>query len=320
MCLITVIVPVYNVAEYLPRCIDSIMKQTYAQLEIILVDDGATDNSGQICDQFALRDKRIKVIHKANGGLSDARNTGISVAKGEYIGFVDADDFIEYSMYEQLYSAIKTANAQIAVCGRWVENNGVAIEYQVDNKFEVMNNIQALQFYFLGEKIDPSACDKLFKKSLFEDVLFPKGKIHEDIFVMHHIIEKSTVVRIGVPLYHYVNRTDSITKSKFSEKNLEYIEAHKDAYQKYEQDIRLKPYVQIFFWKAHIVIIDKLIIFDEIRRFNHEFKSFINLIRSNIVSILLNDKFPLKNKVKSILIVFSLTIYKCNLLRRLNRN
>lgn len=317
MCLITVIVPIYNVAEYLPKCIDSIIKQTYNQLEIILVDDGSSDNSGQICDQFALKDTRIRVIHKVNGGLSDARNAGISIANGEYIGFVDADDFIEYNMYEKLYTSIKIANAQIGICGRWIENNGVTTEYQVDNKFEVMSNLQALQYYFIGEKIDSSACDKLFKKTLFDGVLFPKGKIHEDIFIMHQIIEKSTiVVRTGVPLYHYVNRTNSITKSNFSKKNLEYIEAHKDAYQKYKQDLKLKSYVQLFFLKSHIVIIDKLIFIGESRKFNVEFKGCVSVIRSNIISILTNDKFTSKDKIKSMLITFFLPIYKYNIVRK----
>ena len=206
MDLITVIVPVFNVEEYLSRCIESIIKQTYSNLEIILVNDGSTDNSPKICDAYAKLDDRLKVIHKKNGGLSEARNFGINRAKGRYIAFVDSDDYIEENMYEILHKEIVNYQADIAVCGRWIENGEEKRElYTLSDKM-IMNSIQALKCYFKRKTIDPSACDKLFTRELFNNVTFPIDKIHEDIFVMDIILAKcNKIIHVGLPLYHYIS-------------------------------------------------------------------------------------------------------------------
>lgn len=227
MDLITVIVPIFNVENYLSKCIESIIKQTYRNLEIILVDDGSTDDSPIICDKYAKLDSRIKVIHKLNGGLSDARNCGMRIAQGRYIAFVDSDDYIEKYMYEILYNEIIEYQADIAVCGRIIENGDEKKQlYTLNNKL-IMDSIQTLKYYFKRKLIDPSACDKLFKRELFNNIEFPVGKIHEDIFVMDIIINNcNKIVHTGLPLYHYINRHDSITKKRISEKNLDFITAH----------------------------------------------------------------------------------------------
>lgn len=140
--LISIIVPVYNVEKYLNKCIDSIINQTYKNIEIILVDDGSTDNSGKICDEYLLRDSRIKVIHKNNGGLSSARNEGINISSGEYIGFVDSDDWVEPNMYEEMYKKILYSNADIVDCGYWKEYENKSIKY-----------ISANEVKFCGENL-----------------------------------------------------------------------------------------------------------------------------------------------------------------------
>ena len=140
--MISVIVPVYNVAAYLDRCVKSIVNQTYADLEIILVDDGSPDQCGTMCDNWAMKDKRIKVVHKENGGLSDARNAGIEVASGDYIGFVDSDDWIEPDMYQDLLEAVEREGAELAVTGinRTYDNEFSRIQYAWDKPYVITGN------------------------------------------------------------------------------------------------------------------------------------------------------------------------------------
>ena len=137
--LISVIVPVYNVEKYISRCIESIMKQTYKNIEIILIDDGSTDNSGKICDEYSLKDDRINVIHKKNGGLSDARNTGLDIAKGKYISLIDSDDFVSKFFIETLYNTCKNENCEIAICEyeRVYEEKEEISDLENDNKVEI---------------------------------------------------------------------------------------------------------------------------------------------------------------------------------------
>ena len=176
---ISVIVPVYNVEKYLSKCIDSILSQTYKNLEIILVDDGSPDSSPKICDKYKERDNRIKVIHKKNGGLASARNAGMDIATGKYIGFVDSDDMIAEDMYEVLLENMIKSNAEIAVCYKTdiLENlqTGKGI-------VEELNKTQALKKMVLGIEFGSHACDKLFKREiLVSDIRFPEGKTYEEL-------------------------------------------------------------------------------------------------------------------------------------------
>ncbi|MGO5421345.1 glycosyltransferase family 2 protein [Mediterraneibacter faecis] len=221
--LISIIVPIFNVENYLEQCIRSIINQTYKNLEIILVDDGATDNCPQICDRYAGLDKRIKVIHKTNGGLSDARNAGLKIATGEYIGFVDSDDYIEPVMYERLISGCITYDAQVATCGRKnVDENGRFInemfiipEVTTFNPKEVINGI------ITWNKFDVASWDKLYRKDLFKEMHFPVGVYSEDLVIIPSIINKcDKIVHVGESLYCYRQRKGSITKQNFSPKKL----------------------------------------------------------------------------------------------------
>lgn len=221
--LVSIIVPIYNVEKYLVKCVDSIINQTYKNIEILLINDGSTDNSGKICDEIAKKDNRIKVFHKKNGGLSDARNYGISKSKGEYLSFIDSDDYIDDDMIEQLYYGCINNNIDIASCAKYLEDvNG---KYKIINKIKNKTQFgreQALKMIFLSQNIDTSACDKLFKKTLFENVKFPDGKYYEDLGTIYKIVDISNgIYHIGFPKYHYINRTGSITKSKFNIKHLD---------------------------------------------------------------------------------------------------
>ena len=220
--LISVIVPIYNVEPYLHRCVDSILNQTYQNIEIVLVDDGSPDRCGEICDEYAQMDSRIAVIHKQNGGLSDARNTGIDAAHGKYIMFVDSDDFIAETMVEKLYWALISNDAEMSLCSfLYVDEKGVEIPHRNCNrpvKNEVLSGWQAIEclnrdkgwYYTI-------ACCKLYKKDLWNDTCFPIGKYHEDEFVSHVLFRKcNRVACVGETLYYYVQRQDSIMGRSFA--------------------------------------------------------------------------------------------------------
>ncbi len=229
--LISVIVPVYNVEKYLKRCVDSILNQTYKNLEIILVDDESPDNCPAICDEYAKKDSRIKVIHKTNGGLSDARNAGIIISGGKYIAFVDSDDYISYEMIQILYDRIKEDKSDMAICNfTYVDEamNGISkLNGDMPIKDRKLSGYEALMsltkprcHYYV------TAWNKLYNKKLFEDILFPIGKLHEDEFVVHKIFDKCQYVScVEKPMYYYVQREQSIVHTAYSVKRLDAVEA-----------------------------------------------------------------------------------------------
>lgn len=222
--LISVIVPVYNVEKYLKKCVDSITSQTYKNLEILLVDDGSTDSSGQICNEFEKNDARIKVIHKKNGGLSDARNAGLDRAKGQYYAFIDSDDYIQDNTIEIMLNAIKKNKSEIAVCNmiRFLEE-GETVQFYCPTDHEVL--YQGNQRYKTLNQ--PSVCNKLFEAKLFEGIRFPKGKYYEDTFVYHEVLYRANnIVLTGTDSYWYLSREDSIVgQPQYTERYFDFIEA-----------------------------------------------------------------------------------------------
>lgn len=230
--LISVIVPIYNVEMYLERCIQSIQNQTYTNLEIILVDDGSPDKCGEICDRYAALDDRIKVIHKANGGLADARNCGIDIATGEYIAFVDSDDFIHPQMYEKLAEVIKLQQADVVISS-WKkvrQNEQICFEKisgTTDIKLLDRDDIQSSYFEQPDSRITYTvAWNKLYRRTCFEEQRFPKGKLHEDEFVTFKILYNADkVAYIPDELYFYLVRDVSIM-GKFSVKRFDIFDAY----------------------------------------------------------------------------------------------
>ncbi len=223
---VSIIVPVYNVSNYVSKCVESIIAQTYSNIEILLVDDGSTDNSPKICDELGEKDSRIKVYHKQNGGLSDARNFGIAKSSGDYLFFVDSDDFIESETIEVMLNAIIDNKADISICNRFIifDSGKKYIKFKQEKDCYKMNNIEAIFEMNNFEKFDMSATCKLFKKNLFENIMFPVGKISEDFFIMYKILDNANcVVSLSRPLYYYYQRDGSISKSK--KLNKDFIEA-----------------------------------------------------------------------------------------------
>lgn len=305
---ISIIVPVYNVEKYLTKCIDSIINQTYKDLEIILVDDGSTDNSGQICDQYAIKDNRIKVIHKENGGLSDARNVGIKNSTGEYLSFIDSDDYIDKDMIECLYNAITDTNSDIAVCGKYIEKEtGKYYLKNVNLQLKIYDSKEALKSILTNNLIDVSACDKLFKKTLFRDIKFPKNKYFEDMGTIYKLIDLcNSIVHIGGAKYHYIQRQDSITKTKFDMR-------YNDLYEHMNQLIELinKKYNYLNEYVLSYQLQNLITIIIEYHNgINEDKEKYIEIrnkafkeLKNNKKNILKNKKIKLTKKIMMILIL-----------------
>ena len=235
MSIISIIVPIYNGEKYLEECIDSILKQTFKDYELILVNDGSTDNSLKICKDYSKRDKRIKIIDKNNGGASEARNAGIDIAKGDYIGCVDSDDVIHPQMYEILYNKIIEYNADIAICNYIkIYNDKYKIkDINNDNikNIKVYNKIEALyELYTDKEGAFIGPWQKIYKKKIFENIRYEVGRINEDKLISHRILYNSNkTIYIDLILYYYIQRKNSVTNSPFRKQNLDYIYALRDA-------------------------------------------------------------------------------------------
>lgn len=223
--LITVIVPCYNVEQFLPRCIDSIRRQTYKNLEICLVDDGSPDQCGQICDEYAAKDSRIRVIHKDNGGLSDARNIAIDNIMGEWITLVDSDDYVADDYVETLYHLVMKYNCKLSVADWQIFPMGEEPKLNVNEKYKEIffSSRDALEDMFNQKHFDNSACVKLYHRSLFEGIRYPKGMLFEDLLTTFKLMLKcdSGVAYSSKKIYYYMFRPTSIEGSAFSEKKMD---------------------------------------------------------------------------------------------------
>lgn len=239
--MISVIVPVYNVEQYLRECIDSIICQTYTDLEIILIDDGSPDESPAICDEYAQKDNRIRVIHQKNGGLAKVRNVGIDSAQGEYIAFVDSDDFVSCNFVEHLYNGLVESGAEIATASFFpFQGNDVCEKKLEFIAFEEILKNEAIRRYcsINAEYSMPfiSACNKLFHRSLFDGIRYPEGKLYEDAFTTYKLIDKAKkIVYTPSKLYYYRINPQSILGQSFKEKHLEMVEAFRSGFDFFNQ-------------------------------------------------------------------------------------
>ena len=209
---LSVIVPVYKVEPYIHKCVDSILEQTYTNLEVILVDDGSPDNCGKICDEYAAKDKRVKVIQKKNGGLSDARNAGIDISTGDIIGFIDSDDYIEARMYQEMIDYMEHNNLDI-VCADTNQVKGNKIKFKPRYKKNYVWNKQEA----LNEIFDNAAWNKIYKREIIGNTRFPQGRVYEDVATIYKFIYNADKVGyLSKPYYYYVKRKGSIVTSGFN--------------------------------------------------------------------------------------------------------
>lgn len=223
--LISIIIPVYKVEKYLKNCVESVIAQTYQNIEIILVDDGSPDKCPAICDEYAKRDSRIKVIHKQNGGLSDARNVGIEHAKGKYITFIDSDDNVSNDYIEYLYELLMKHNTKMSIATHTVVSNKKRINFGNGYTEKVLTTEECLDRMLCEQGFSVSAWAKLYSKELFNELRFPKGKLNEDNGTTYKLILQCDKIAYGNKnIYNYYKRENSITTSKFNLKKMDLIE------------------------------------------------------------------------------------------------
>lgn len=267
---ISVIVPIYNVEKYLKECIDSIIFQTYTNLEILLINDGSTDSSKKICEEYVNKDSRIKLFNKVNGGLSSARNFGIKKATGDYIIFIDSDDFIEKNMIEELVFGCECNNCDISVIGvyKYFDNKNIYKESKfiyfgkVDNS-KALENMMLNGFY---------ACNKLFKRYIFEKNSF-ESKLYEDIYLIPYIVEKSqNIYFLNEYGYYYRQREKSIVHTEFNEKKMDYYYAANKVYTSFIDNDRLKDATIAFYSLTLSNLISD--VYSQRKKFNLEYKLF----------------------------------------------
>ena len=309
---LSVVIPVYNVQDYLEECVYSVVKQTYSNLEIIIVDDGSTDKSGEICDCLKDIDNRIKVIHQVNAGLSAARNTGIDSATGEYIAFVDSDDWIETTMYEKLMMNILKSGKDMGCCGRYVvsEDGKKTIMYSEATPI-IYSNKEALKKIFKLESIDVAAWDKVYKKELFNDIKYPVGEVNEDAAIIIQLLRKTNgIVHVGEALYNYRHRWGSITKSGYSEK-LDVVYWHLKK-MKEEVNLYFPSFKDLFkTYEAYVSYCMTIKILrnpSEFHKYKCQYNQYIKILSSTYTYMLTSKNVGVKDKIRCIMAV--LRIFK----------
>ena len=288
MAKVSVIVPVYNVEKYLKQCLDSIVDQTLEDLEIVLVDDGSVDSSGTICDEYAKKDSRIEVIHKINGGLSDARNVGINRANGRYIGFVDSDDYIKEDMYEKLINLIKEYDADISICNLYDVIDGKEYVRNKDNGIHEYSRIDILKEILLDKNIQSYAWNKLYKKELFDEIKYPIRKKYEDIGTTFYLFEKcNKIVVTSEPEYYYLKRADSLVNNVTESTILDYTEIIIQRYLYIKQNIKeLRKYNNYYLAKTLITAHNDIENLENIsegmqQRYKKLYELVLEIIKSN---------------------------------------
>ena len=301
---LSIIVPVYKVEKYLDRCIESLIKQSYNKLEIILVDDGSPDNCPKKCDEWEKKDNRIKVIHKINGGLSDARNRGIESATGEYIAFVDSDDFIELDMYENMIDAMKRTDSEIAVCGRYIYNNSTCEKFiahmsKYERVFESTRNV--IGEVLCGGIIEEATWDKVYKRDLFSGIKFPIGEINEDIVTVPKLLEKANkVVCVNKPYYYYCYNPTSITHSAFSNQKL-IVKTHMEDLSTYIMNKYPDLIKEVKMFKGRYAVSQLYSFYNDFNlkiTYKEYYKYYLKNMRENFIELINSNTISFKKKIE----------------------
>jgi glycosyltransferase involved in cell wall biosynthesis len=313
--LISIIVPVYNVENYIKKCVDSIKNQSYSNLEIILVDDGSTDTSGEICDELAINDNRIIVIHKKNGGQSDARNSGLKIMKGEYIGFVDSDDYIDSNMYEHMLRYMLDNQLDVVMCGTssvFGEKEVASKKfdsYILTDKEDIIEDVFAKSY----EGSTTIVCNKLFKRKIFSKLYFKLNTTFEDDEIALSWINRvSRYGRISNSFYKYVQRDGSTThRKKYKSSIFDVISIYeKNRSIIYRDYIKASESVNYRYWWAHRCALDMLLGCVDYREHINDAYQIQSRIKKNIISIIKNKYNSKKQLFAYTLIALNLSIYK----------
>ena len=318
---LSVIVPVYNVEEYLEKCLNSILSQSFTDYELILVNDGSTDASKKICLNFANLDSRIVYLEKENGGLSSARNMGLTYAKGEYISFIDSDDWIEPEMFLGMISDLTLNDADIVICGHYVRSmEGLIIEKE--NKFfetKIYNGLKAAELVVMDNEIQSFAWNKIYKKKLFNEIKFPVGRLYEDIAVAHEILFNARKVILSEKFYYnYLRREGSIcldpNKANKRIKDLYWVFKERYLFVKKKKELNeiFHNYEKIFFLRAlnflHFLIKNENTNSDEYRT-EMDFLKTMDILKNPIINWKVKFEYLLFSNFRNLYILLIKLFY-----------
>jgi glycosyltransferase involved in cell wall biosynthesis len=319
---ISVIVPVFNTEKFLSKCLDSILNQSYKNLEIIIVNDGSTDKSKDICLKYAETDNRVIFIDKDNSGIGSARNTGIEVATGEFLSFVDSDDYIHPQFIKKLYHGCIQNNVNISMCSRFVVTGDLVNTMFTAEAQLRWSGKEAVQRLLKWDLIDGSAWDKLYSRSAFGNRRFPVNRLAEDLPVVVSVLcEQDYIVHVGEPLYYYIQREGSITRQSFSLNKISVLDSAREVramvqkkYPDLTEDAR-------HYYYNHLLYIVKLTLSErKIRRYKNDLAGIRMETRSNLSHFLFNDRIASKDKIILILFVMNLLQFVASLKRFITGN
>ena len=320
--LISVIMPVYNVAPYLEKAVKSVLAQTHRHFELILVDDGSTDTSGALCDQLATLDDRIQVIHQANAGVSVARNHGLEASIGDYLLFLDPDDYVEADMLSQLYQQLIAENADVSSCNILnVYEDKQSAQFDDADFYQVMDTSDFLQAYLIGQTVPGSLCIKLLRRSVVANLRFLPGKTYEDAFYHFDLMQVAKrYVVTGKPLYYYYHRSDSLTTKPFNERAMDCVEVYTLFYQ-WVTKHRPQFESEAFFRLAHayFTAFDRLMLLPDYQA-NPYYAELLRFLRAHSFQIARNPHFRMGRRLASVVLKFSVQGYRRLLFKDLKTN
>lgn len=309
--LISVVIPIYNVEKYLENCINSVLNQTYSNIEVILVDDGSPDNCGKICDLYAKKDSRIKVIHKENGGLSDARNCGLLNSTGKYVTFIDSDDDVTLDYVEYLYNLIKKYNTKMSICSFNIVTPNKIIDNGKNYSEELLNTEDCLDRLLCSKGFNVSAWAKMYDLKLFDKISFPKGEICEDNGTTYKLIMECKNVAYGnESKYNYYMRDSSIMTSSFNINRLALInftdEMAKSVLKKYP---KLSETVEKRQIESRFSILRQIIVL-KTNDFKDLEKEIITYLRAHKKALFSNKKLALRDRIAYITLLINKKLFK----------
>jgi len=314
---ISIIVPIYKAERYLHQCIDSILAQTYTNLEIILVNDGSPDNCGAICDEYAQKDGRIKVIHKENGGVATARNIGIDTAAGEYLAFMDSDDWIEPEMIDLLYNSLINNDADVSCCGfYWTYVNMNVPEYHKEEKL-VFNSEEAVEQVLTNGNVSVVPWAKLYKRHIFDETRYPVDKLFEDNLIIIDLLMDAEKITVDTKSGYYYRQVKSSRVNSF-ENDRERALAFFDVIEVYRETVekkckRLVPAAEAVLYQNYISLLASVLIDKNHDKKSDDYKfamSAVEKIRTNFEHIITNPYFTTNQKIKLYAIKININLYK----------
>ena len=308
---ISVIIPVYKTEKYLEKCLNSILEQTFRDFEVLLVDDGSPDECAAMCDRYKKVDARVKVFHKENGGLSSARNYGIGKSAGEYLTFVDSDDYVAPEFLEVLYNKIESGRADMAVCGIYdVYASKINKQWEKEEEFDCTGE-EIFGYILEGRMVSGSSCAKLYRRNIFENARFPEGMLYEDAYFLSEAVRwiKNASVTTR-SLYYYVHREGSITTTPFKPRDMDVIRAYRHNLRVIHKYFpKLIPRGEFRYLWAHFVVLDRILQTDNYKK-TAEYSEVLGFLRKHILRVVFCKYFRLKRRIAAVILLFSVRAYR----------